>query len=164
MKDLVELLHSQQIIAIVGVIVGLLIAIFVLRLQYFEKELDSLQSNANALSNEIKNELTIDIKKRNPDVEVVINKVNSLSAVDSMRKRLGSFGRSNKRGFYSDFISIGILVFIAVMSLTDIEVYTLIGFSFVTGLFVFVNIYLFISNSREFAKLKIKLKEKTFPS
>lgn len=149
---------SQQITTIVGALIALLIAILMLRLRHFDKEIENLQQGADVWSNDIKTDLTKEIKKRNPDIEVVINIVNSLSSADGIRKRLSFLSKSYTRGFYADFVAIGILVLIGVMSFANVTSDTLIGVSFIAGLVVFADIYVFIINYREFVDLKNKIK------
>ena len=79
--------------------------------------------------------------------------------VDGMHKRLASLGRNNPRGFYTDFISIGILIIMGVMSFADVMMNTLIGISFIDGFFAAADFYVF-SNYHGFTDLKSKIKER----
>lgn len=151
---------SGEIAAISGAVIGVVGLVLGLRFAHFEKSIDEQESKIDAWSGEIRKTLENEIKKKKTaDIESVINNVNSLSAVDSMKKSLQRICRIMSRGFILDFIAIAFLVAVPIVSVVQTAFDSNgILLMLVTAMIVFVDLYIFASNVREFNSIKANIK------
>lgn len=153
--------YAGAVYAIAGSAIGLLGAIMTLRFLHFEKAIEELQTNASTKRNNVKEEITKEIRKgKTADADHVIELVTmKISPYDLILKSLEELANSMS-AFHFDLISMGLAalaIVITVISamLTDTIVYaSYIGIALV----VILDVYNFASNVQKLKLAKRSLK------
>lgn len=139
-----------------------IIAILVIRLTHLEKSIEEQETKVNSQTSEIRDILTKEVRKgEQADIEEVINLVTRLTSLDTINGRLEYLDQSRSRWFIVDFASILFLAVVAILSTLLLQFDTLsMIFFFSVVVLVFLDIWNFIINYREFESIKRKLKDR----
>ncbi len=152
--------YALEVTAIVGAIIVVLTVILGLRVTYFRSLAQHLDDKITQANDTVKNDISKEIHKGNrADVEAVINLVNSLSTFDSMHKSIQRTDRGLKRGFFLDFINIGLLVLVGILAIANTTFDpTSLAIIYMAAILIIVDIYGFVQNSYDLFQLESKLK------
>lgn len=141
----------------------MLIGIFSVRLAVIQNQYEKLSTTAESKLEEPDEKLTSELIKQHPDKESVISLVSRLSAINSIKKEIDENNVQNSgNNVILDFIGIGILVLIGVLSaIEDVIITQLLPLLTIIGAMpVLLSAITFLTHLLNIQSFKKKLSKK----